>query len=193
MGDTNHKMTFHNIKFRVNSKHVLNCLLLLLVCLQYGAMAASTRHHHRQKKMDPKHEKAVLEALGMKRTPDNDDRKVIFTNQNHKIHDHSNDTHQKVKVIEVPDELRRLYESQTGLEVQSTYFREPGAHVDTSNTVREFAGRLLSKDSGSETIVFHFDFDKQHYAQNSISESSDPEVQEQKEKIHSAQLKVYWK
>ena len=96
-------------------------------------------------------------------------RKVIFTNQNHKIHDHSNDTHQKVKVIEVPDELRRLYESQTGLEVQSTYFREPGAHVDTSNTVREFAGRLLSKDSGSETIVFHFDFDKQHYAQNSIS------------------------
>ena len=67
-------MTFHNIKNRVNSKHVLNCLLLLLVCLQYGAMAASTRHHHRQKKMDPKHEKAVLEALGMKRKPDNDDR-----------------------------------------------------------------------------------------------------------------------
>ena len=69
----------------------------------------------------------------------------------------------------MPEELRRLYESQTGLEVQSTYFREPGAHVDTSNTVREFVGRLLSEDSGSETIVFHFDFDKLHYAQNSIS------------------------
>ena len=91
-------------------------------------------------------------------------RKVIFTNQNQKIHDHTNDTHQKVKVIEVPEELRRLYESQTGLEVQSTYFREPGAHVDTSNTVREFAGKLLSKDSGLESVIFHFDFDKQHYA-----------------------------
>ena len=66
----------------------------------------------------------------------------------------------------MPEELRRLYESQTGLEVQSTYFREPGAHVDTSNTVREFAGKLLSKDSGLETVIFHFDFDKQHYASN---------------------------
>ena len=58
----------------VNFKHVFNCLLLLLVCSQYGSMAASTRHHHRQKKMDPKYEKAVLEALGMKRIPDNEDR-----------------------------------------------------------------------------------------------------------------------
>ena len=91
---------------------------------------------------------------------------MIFTNKNQKIHDHTNDTHQKVKVIEVPEELRRLYESQTGLEVQSTYFREPGAHVDTSNTVREFAGKLISKDSGLESIIFHFDFDKHHYASN---------------------------
>jgi len=169
-------------------KHVLSCLILFVVCSQHGSLAASTRHHRRHK-IDPKNEKAILEGLGMKRKPDNDDRKVIFTNENQKIHDHSNDTHQKVKVIEVPEELRRLYESQTGLEVQSTYFREPGAHVDTSNTVREFVGNLLSKDSGSETFIFHFDFDKQHYEK----ESSNPEIGEGKEKIHSAQLKVYWK
>jgi len=37
--------------------------------------------------------------------------------------------------------------------------------------------------------VFHFDFDKQHYEK----ESSNPQNGEGKEKIHSAQLKVYWK
>ena len=80
------------------------------------------------------------------------------------MHDHSNDTQQKRKVIEIPEELRRLYESQTGLEVQSTYFREPGAHIDTSNTVREFAGIAVTESSstGSETI-FKFDFNKEHY------------------------------
>ena len=67
-------MTLQSNRKEVNFKHVFNCLLLLLVCLQYGSMAASTRHHHGQKKMDPKHEKAVLEALGMKRKPDNEDR-----------------------------------------------------------------------------------------------------------------------
>ena len=86
------------------------------------------------------------------------------------MHDHSNDTQQKTKVIEIPEELRRLYESQTGLEVQSTYFREPGAHIETSNTVREFAGIAVTENSGtgSET-AFKFDFNKEHYATSLFS------------------------
>ena len=67
-------MTLQSSRKEFNLKRVFKFLLLLLVSLQYGSMAASTRHHHRQKKMDPKHEKAVLEALGMKRKPDNEDR-----------------------------------------------------------------------------------------------------------------------
>ena len=91
-------------------------------------------------------------------------RRTVFTNENDILHDHTNDTQHKAKIIEIPDELRRLYESQTGLEVQSTYFREPGAHTETSNTVREFVGTAITESSstGTETI-FKFDFTKDPY------------------------------
>ena len=86
------------------------------------------------------------------------------------MHDHSNDTQQKTKVIEIPEELRRLYESQTGLEVQSTYFREPGAHIETSNTVREFAGTPVTESSSTESeTIFQFDFNKEHYVKSITS------------------------
>ena len=66
-------MTYHNRNREVNLKHVLSCLILFVVCSQHGSLAASTRHHRRHK-IDPKNEKAILEGLGMKRKPDNDDR-----------------------------------------------------------------------------------------------------------------------
>lgn len=71
-------MTYHNRNTKVNLKHVLSGLILFLVCSQHGSLAASTRHHHRQKKIDPKHEKAILEGLGMKRKPESEDRYFLI-------------------------------------------------------------------------------------------------------------------
>jgi len=184
-------MTLHNNVKEDKWKYVASCLLLLLVCLQDDTMAASTAKRH--KKIDPKYEQAVLDALGMKRAPQHTNRRTVFSNENDNLHDHTNDTQQKTKIIEIPDELKRLYESQTGLEVQSTYFREPGAHTETSNTVREFVGTSITEScsTGTET-VFKFDFIKEPYASSPIPEQSHLD-EEEKDKIHSAQLKVYWK
>ena len=59
-------MTFNKNKKETTLKQNSYCLLLLLICLQHGSI------HGRG--LDPKYEKAVLDALGMKRTPDNTDR-----------------------------------------------------------------------------------------------------------------------
>ena len=85
-------------------------------------------------------------------------------NENDNKHEHTNEAQNRTKIIEVPEHLRKLYETQTGHEVQTTYFREPGALVDTSNTVREFVGTLLkeSKCTEAETI-FEFDFSPKPY------------------------------
>ena len=91
-------------------------------------------------------------------------RRAVFTNENHNSRDHTNESQNKTKVIEIPEHLRQLYEAQTGNEVSSTYFREPGAHIDTSNTVREFVGTTLREPctTGTET-VFEFDFNHEPY------------------------------
>ena len=54
-----------------NLKYVCSFLLILLQSFQDGTLAATT---HRHKKLDPKYEKAVLDALGMKKPPQNDNR-----------------------------------------------------------------------------------------------------------------------
>ena len=92
-------------------------------------------------------------------------RRTIFTNENLVPNQHdTNEKQNHTKVIEIPEELRRLYESQTGHEINSIYFREPGAHVDTSNTIREFVGSTSKEMSNTETeTVFHFDFDHDYY------------------------------
>jgi len=182
-----HKMTFNKNNKDASLKYISHYLLFLVICLHHESI------HGRR--LDPKLEKTMLDQLGMKRPPKNTDRRIVFENENHILHDHSNDTQQKTKVIEIPEELRRLYESKTGLEVKSTYFRTPGVHVETSNTVREFAGIAVDESSstGSET-VFKFDFNKEHYTASPISEqSSSNEDEEEKEQLYSAQLKVYWK
>ena len=84
-------------------------------------------------------------------------------------HEKTNEKQNHTKVIEIPEELRRLYESQTGHEINSIYFREPGAHVDTSNTIREFVGSSSKEMSNTETeTVFHFDFDHDYYEKQPI-------------------------
>ena len=54
-----------------NFKYMCSFLFILLQTLQDGTLAATT---HRHKKLDPKYEKAVLDALGMKKPPQNDNR-----------------------------------------------------------------------------------------------------------------------
>ena len=92
-------------------------------------------------------------------------RRTIFTNENLVPNQHdTNEKQNHTKVIEIPEELRRLYESQTGHEINSIYFREPGAHVETSNTIREFVGSTSKEMSNTETeTVFYFDFDHDYY------------------------------
>ena len=65
-------MTLHKCDKLPKRNYISTCFLLLLVCFQDGTLAASTAKRH--KKIDPKYEQAVLDALGMKRAPQNTSR-----------------------------------------------------------------------------------------------------------------------
>ena len=69
------------------------------------------------------------------------------------------------KEIAIPDFLREQYFQQTGMEVATTSFREPGLHTATANTVRSFPGHS-EKDDPSEPghTAFDFDFEKEAYS-----------------------------
>ena len=99
--------------------------------------------------------------------------------------EHKQRSHRKEIVI--PEFLREQYFLQTGMEVATTSFREPGIHSATANTVRSFPGVKLLADSAGDksTTSFEFDFEPEAY---SLVDS----VEETKEIIQSAQLKVYW-
>ena len=78
---------------------------------------------------------------------------------------------------------REQYYQQTGLDVDTSSFRAPGAHTAYANTVRSFNGRLVSKASGGveKEAIFEFDFTK------------DPYDGDLRETVQSAILKAYWK
>lgn len=81
--------------------------------------------------------------------------------------------------IEVPEWLRELYKQQTNLEAPETVFRLPGEHIGASNTARTFKSRQITGCGGSDkACLLSFKIEKAPLS---------------KEKIESAQLKVYWK
>ena len=73
-------MAYYKNANGANLKYISSFLLFLLICFENGGLysklhqtqAASTAK--RSSKVDPKYEQAVLEALGMKRTPKNTNR-----------------------------------------------------------------------------------------------------------------------
>jgi len=79
--------------------------------------------------------------------------------------------------------IREQYFQQTGLDVDTSSFRAPGAHTAYANTVRSFSGRLTSKASGGieKESIFDFDFTKEPYDGDN------------RETVQSAILKAYWK
>jgi hypothetical protein len=78
---------------------------------------------------------------------------------------------------------REQYHQQTGLDVDTSSFRAPGAHTAYANTVRSFNGRLVSRASGGveKEAIFDFDFTKEPYDGDG------------REAVQSAILKAYWK
>ena len=63
--------------------------------------------------------------------------------------------------------MREQYFLQTGMEVATTSFREPGIHSATANTVRSFPGvKLLAGDSAGDKSAtsFEFDFEPEAYS-----------------------------
>ena len=89
----------------------------------------------------------------------------------------------KGREIAIPEFLREQYFQQTGMEVSTTSFREPGMHTATANTVRSFPGRQAETFELGHTI-FSFEFEPEAYTL--ISNDGDRET------VQSAQLKVLW-
>lgn len=81
--------------------------------------------------------------------------------------------------IQVPPWLRELYFQQTQLEAPQSVFRLPGDHIGASNTARTFLSRKISGCGGSDrACLLSFKMDKGAL---------------DKERLQSAQLKVFWR
>ena len=124
--------------------------------------------HSAPESLTPEQEKVFLDAFGMNKMQ-------------------ASRGTEKKKEIKIPEFLREQYFRQTGMEVSTTSFCEPGIHTATANTVRSFPGKIrpMKETTGAET-VFGFDFDASKY-----SLAAQPGQDE--ESIQSAQLKVLWK
>lgn len=160
--------------------------VFLLLCAtaghQWGISQAATAN---TKRLTREQERAFLAAFGMsdireKLAARRHGGSSVKSGREHKQRSHR-------KEIVIPEFLREQYFLQTGMEVATTSFREPGIHSATANTVRSFPGVKLLADSAGDksTTSFEFDFEPEAY---SLVDS----VEETKEIIQSAQLKVYW-
>lgn len=104
--------------------------------------------------LTPEQERGFLDALGLKAIPRPD------------------------KEVRIPAFLQEQYKQQTGLEVDTSNFRLPGAHIGPSNTARTYAGQH-NPAANQQFNPVAFDFEPQVYLTT--------------ESVQSAVLKVYWR